>query len=111
MIETVAKFVWDTLGADMASDAYQGVKGALGSYFGILDEKRHSNDEQSFNDNLKLLLSNEALLKQLAGLMEGKNITNSLNNNKDTEMEMALGDNGSIIDSGNGNERSKIKIL
>jgi hypothetical protein len=110
MIETVVEFVWDTFDGDITSDLYQVVKGALGSYFGILSGKRQNNDKKSFDDNLKLLLSDEELLKQLIGLMDGKKITDSLNNNENTEIDISLGKNSSMNNSGNDNKESKIRI-
>jgi hypothetical protein len=109
MVASVVEFVWDTLGQDIASDAYQGVKKILGNYFAPLAQKKEENQKESFEENLSFFLNDPEKLKELTALMSGKTIIDSLNENEDSNLDIELG-NGEMQNSGNNNKGSDIKV-
>jgi len=111
MITELTDFVFSSIaGGVVGNAAYDGLKTILGSHFEKLSDYIQNKEIEKFKGALELLLEDETLKNQIEALKSGKVIDKSLNEIENSDVDIKLGKNGSICDSGNKIKDSTIKI-
>ena len=111
MIQELTAFVFQSMtGGIIGNAVYDGLKKVLGSNFEKLSSFIKNDEKEKFEGALELLLENETLRAEIEALKNGKSIDRSLNQIKNSHVDIKLGKSGTISDSINEVEDSIIKI-